>query len=140
MKNKMTGLIVGGLITVSALGLGFGATSVSSAAAKTEQAPAPSMMQNSQMSPDMMNSPEMQKQCGEMMISPEMQKNMKEMMSQPQMQTMMKKMMASDPEFKKMMSEIVNNADDENTDEEEQTPSNSKDVAPIDHNAHHLVK
>lgn len=38
MKSKMAGLIIGGLITVSALGVAFGANSISNAAAETEQA------------------------------------------------------------------------------------------------------
>jgi len=134
MKNKMTGWIIGGLITASALGMAFGVNSIGSAAAKTEQAAVSSgMMHNGQMSPDMMNSPEMQKECLNMMASPEMQKTMKGMMKQPQIQNAMKQMMASDPEFKQMMSDMVNDAGSTAV---EQAPSNEQ-PAPIDHNAHH---
>lgn len=136
MKSKMAGLIIGGLITVSVLGLAFGANSIGNAAAKTEQANMSSgMMQNGQMSSDMMNSPEMQKECQSMMASPEMQQTMKEMMKQPHMQDMMRQMMASDPEFKQMMSDMVNNT--EPAAKDEQTPSDGQNPAPIDHNAHH---
>lgn len=139
MKSKMTGWIVGGLITASALGMAFGVSSIGSAAAKTEQAAVSSgMMQNGQMSPDMMNSPEMQKECQNMMASPEMQKTMKDMMKQPQMQNMMKQMMASDPEFKQMMSDMVNNVDNGNVATGEQAPPTDQAPAAIDHNAHHM--
>jgi len=137
MKNKMTGWIIGGLITTSVLGMAFGFNSIGNAAAKTEQAAVSSGMQNGQMSPEMMNSPEMEKQCGEMMASPEMQQTMKDMMKQPQMQTMMKKIMASDPEFKQMMSDMVNSVADENTTNGEQVPPTDQLPATIDHNAHH---
>lgn len=138
MKNKMTGWIIGGLITTSVLGIAFGVNSIGSAAAKTEQAAVSSgMMQNGQMSQEMMNSPEMEKQCGEMMASPEMQQTMKDMMKQPQMQTMMKQMMVSDPEFKQMMSDMVNSANDENTATGGQVPPTDQAPAAIDHNAHH---
>lgn len=137
MKNKMTGWIIGGLITASALGVAFGINSIGSAAPKTEQAAVASgMMQNGQMNDDMMNSPEMQKECQTMMTSPEMQKTMKDMMQQPQMQNMMKQMMANDPAFKQMMSDMVNNAEKV----DEQTTPTAQAAAPIDHNAHHTNK
>lgn len=111
MKNKITGLIIGGLIAASSFGLAFSANSSSSAAAKPEQAMAASgMVHNGQMSADMINSPEMQKECQAMMASNEMQQTMKDMMKQPEMQNRMKQMMASDPDFKKMMFDIVNNS------------------------------
>lgn len=125
MKSKMAGLIIGGLITVLAFGVAFSANSIGSAAAKTDVSSG--MMQTGQMNPDMMNSPEMQKECQNMMASPEMQQAMKDMMKQPQMQNMMKQMMASDPAFKQMMSDIVNNNE----------PTITNEQAPIDHNAHH---
>lgn len=142
MKNKMRGWLVGGLITAAVFGVMFGFNSMGNAAEKTEMgATAPNMMmQNGQMSPEMMNSPEMQKQCGEMMTSPEMQKTMKEMMQQPKMQNIMKQMMASDPAFKQMMSDLVNNADNENTVSGEQASPTEQAPAPIDHNAHHAVQ
>jgi len=99
MKNKMTGWIIGGLITASVLGVTFGVSN----AAKAEEAPAtPNAMQHGQMNADMMNSADMQKKCGEMMASPEMQKNMKDMM---------KNMMANDPEMKQMMSNMSKSAE-----------------------------
>lgn len=137
MKNKMAGWIIGGLITAATLGVAWGANSIGSAAAKSEQATISSgMMQNGQMSTDMMNSPEMQQECQKMMASPEMQQTMRDMMKQPEMQNMMRKMMASDPAFKQTMSDMVNNADTAATNEQE--PSNSRES--IDHNAHHLSK
>jgi hypothetical protein len=140
MKNKMTGWMVGGFITVAVLGVAFGVNSIGNAAAKTEAAAPNMMMQNGHMSPDMMNSPEMQKQCGEMMTSPEMQKTMMEMMQQPPMQSMMKQMMASDPAFKQMMFDLVTSAADENTVSGEQAPSTAQVPASIDHNAHHKAQ
>ena len=99
MKNKMTGWIVGGLITASVLGVSYGVSN----AAKAEPAPTEqnTMMQHGQMGADMMNAKDMQKHCGEMMASPEMQKNMKDMM---------KKMMSSDPEMKQMMMDMMKSA------------------------------
>lgn len=138
MKNKMTGWIIGGLMTASALGMAFGVNSIGSAAVKSEQAAVSSgMMQNGQMSSEMMNSPEVEKQCGEMMASPEMQQTMKEMMKQPQMQAMMKQMLASDPEFKQMMVDLVNSTTDENTATGEQMPPTDQAPTAIDHKAHH---
>lgn len=99
MKNKMTGWIVGGLITASVLGVTYGVSN----AAKAEQAPTE---QNTMMQQGQMNSKDMQKQCGEMMASPEMQKNMKDMMKQ---------MMSSDPEMKQMMINMMKNAENKNT-------------------------
>lgn len=104
MKNKMTGWIVGGLITASVLGVTYGVSN----AAKAEQVPTEqnTMMQHGQMNSDMMNSKDMQKQCGEMMASPEMQKNMKDMMKQ---------MMSSDPEMKQMMIDMMKSTENKDT-------------------------
>jgi hypothetical protein len=104
MKNKMAGLIIGGLITASVLGVTYGVSN----AAKSEPVAAEqnTMMQHGQMNADMMNSKDMQKQCGEMMASPEMQKNMKDMM---------KEMMSNDPEMKQMMINMMKNAENKNT-------------------------
>ena len=104
MKNKMAGLIIGGLITASVLGVTYGVSN----AEKSEPVAAEqnTMMQHGQMNTDMMNSKDMQKQCGEMMASPEMQKNMKDMM---------KDMMSNDPEMKKMMINMMKNAENKNT-------------------------
>lgn len=95
MKNKMTGWIIGGLITASVLGVTFG---VSNAAKAEEGTATPNTMQHGQMNSDMMNSADMQTKCSEMMASPEMQKNMKDMM---------KNMMANDPEMKQMMTDMM---------------------------------
>lgn len=92
MNKKITGLVVGGVITLAAFGISFGVNATSSAAEKT----VPS--EHHAMQPDnmgtMMNSQEMQTNCHEMMKSPEMQKTMMEMMQQPEMQSMMKKMIS----------------------------------------------
>lgn len=127
MKNKMTSWLVGGLVTTAVFGAAFGVNSMGNAAAKPESAlTTPNMMmQNGQMNPEMMNSPELQKQCGEMMASPEMQK------------TMMKQMIASDPAFKQMLSDLINSADAENA-TGEQAPAVTQMPASIDHNAHHM--
>src|SRR5512138_1431516 len=102
MKKSMIGLFVGGLLTVTALGVAIN-TGIGSAAEKNAAQPPAmqGMMQNGQMGtmdPQMMNSPEMQKQCLDMLKNPDMQKGMKEMMKQPETQAMMKHMLASDPE------------------------------------------
>jgi hypothetical protein len=99
MKNKMAGLIIGGLITAAVLGATYGVSN----AAKSEPVVAE---QNTMMQQGQMNSKDMQKQCGEMMASPEMQKNMKDMMKQ---------MMSSDPEMKQMMINMMKNAENKNT-------------------------
>ncbi|SMD16147.1 hypothetical protein [Sporomusa malonica] len=139
MKNKLAGWIIGGLITVSALGLAFGANSLASAAANTEQAAAAAgmMMSNGQMGkmdPEMMNAPEMQKQCEDMMKSTDMQQAMKGMMQQPQMQNMMKQMLASDPAFKQMMVDMVSSSS------EQATQPQASESETIDHNAHHTAQ
>lgn len=139
MKNKLAGWIIGGLITASALGLVFGANSLASAAANTEQAAAPAGMmmpsvQMEKMGPEMMNSPEMQKQCEDMMKSTDMQQAMKGMMQQPQMQTMMKQMMASDPVFKQMMEDMVSSSS------EQVSQLQATESTNIDHNAHHAAQ
>ncbi|MDU2065079.1 MAG: hypothetical protein E6713_09555 [Sporomusaceae bacterium] len=141
MKNKMASWMIGGLITVSVLGVTFGINSIGNTAQKAEAGTEASMMmQSGAMSPDMMNSPDMQKQCGEMMASPEMQQTMKDMMKQPQMLTMMKQMMANDPEFKQMMSDLVNNATDEIKVDGTQASSTNQMPATMDHNAHHAAQ
>lgn len=137
IKNKMAGWIIGGLITAATLGVAFGSNSVGNAAAKTEQATmSAGMMQDGQMNPDMMNSPNMQKECQKMMASPEMQQTMKDMMKQPEMQNMMKQMMVSDPAFKQMMIDTINNSEAVTANDQEA----STGQAPIDHNAHHSSK
>ncbi len=129
MKNKMTGLVIGGLITLSALGLTLGVNSIGKAAENDKSVSPSMMMQNGQMetmNSEMMNSSEMQNQCTDMMSKPEMQKTMKEMMKQPQMQSMMKQLMSSDPEFKQLMSDIVKDVDNENSSANEQLPPTAK--------------
>ena len=87
------------------------------AAPKEEISTAAGMMQNEKMNQDMMQSAEMQKQCGEMMKDEDMQK-------------MMKTMMADDPSFKDMMKNMI---DDTKTE-----PTVSA-VSGQDHNAHHQI-
>lgn len=114
IKNKMAGWIIGGMITASALGITFGINSVGSAEVKAGQESAATGMMNGQMNSEMMNSSDMQKDCQKAMSSSEMQQAMKVMMKQPQMQTMMKQMLVSDPEFKQIMSDLINGPADGN--------------------------
>jgi len=102
MNKKLAMWVVGGLVTASAMGLGFNAT-VGSAAEKETVKPAvqgmmmPGENKMGAMDPnamgDMMKNGDMQKHCMEMMKSPEMQSMMKEMMKTPEMQSMMKDVM-----------------------------------------------
>lgn len=141
MKKRLTSWVIGGLITVSAMGLAFGSNIVT---ATEKNAVQPSsmhdMMKDGQMGgmDHQMNSPEMQKQCLDMMKNPEMQQAMKDMMKQPEMQSVMKKMLASDPEFRQIMSDLVNSIDP-NDQNSSSTPS-AGDLAPMpgmDHSGHH---
>ena len=101
MKKTLKMWVIGGLVTASAMGLGFNA--VGSAAEKEAVKPAMQgmMMQGENkmgaMDPnamgDMMKNGDMQKHCMEMMKSPEMQAMMKEMMKTPEMKSMMKEVM-----------------------------------------------
>ena len=142
MKKRMTGWIMGGVFAISAAGLLMG-TNVGSAAEKTVEKPPVmqgKMMENGQMgSMEMMNSPEMQKQCVDMMKSSDMQQTMKGMMKDPEMQATMKQMMASDPELRQIMRDLVNsvesNDQNDNSDPQSGTPANAPDT--VDHNAHH---
>ena len=142
MKNRMTGWIMGGVFAISAAGLLMG-TNVGSAAEKVADKPLVmqgKMMQNGKMdNMEMMNSPEMQKQCADMMKSSDMQKTMLGMMKQPEMQATMKQMLASDPEMRQIMRDLVNSVDsneqNDNLVPQSSTPANAPDAA--DHNAHH---
>jgi protein CpxP len=142
MKKGMTGWIMGGIFAISAVGLLMG-TNVGSAAAKNADKPPvmqDKMMQNGQMdNKEMMNSPEMQKECEDMMKGSDMQKNMKEMMKQPEMQAAMKQMLASDPELRQMMRDLVNSVDandqNDNPVPQSSTPATISDT--VNHNAHH---
>lgn len=111
--------IIGGIVTASAMGLGFNAT-VGSAAEKEVAKPAMQGMMmpgdnkmgtmDSNTMGDMMKNGDMQKHCMEMMKSPEMQAKMQEMMKNPEMQSMMKDMMKEmmkTPEMKSMMKEAI---------------------------------
>jgi hypothetical protein len=142
MKKRMTGWIMGGVFAISAAGLLMG-TNVGSAAEKIADKPPVmqgKMMQNGQMDKmEMMNSPELQKQCVDMMKSSDMQETMKGMMKQPEMQVTMKQMLASDPEMRQIMRDLVNSIDindqNDNPVPQSSTPSNAPDT--VDHNAHH---
>lgn len=97
MKNKFSKMISGGLAAATIMGVSLLGAPISSAAAQTDASTAMDnmpMSASSAMPADMMKSSDMQKQCTEMMKSADMQ-------------AMMKKMMAEDPEFKKMMTDLV---------------------------------
>ena len=161
MKNKVSGWIAGGLLTVAVLGVSLSNNAVASAAQvvpastsvqqekpinsdtkkaqetqkpccegapKEEIATAAGMMQNEKMNQDMMQSEEMQKQCGEMMKDKDMQGMMKQMMADTEMQKMMKQMLADDPSFKEMMKNMIDTTDTEAT----VSAANGQN-----HNAHH---
>jgi len=141
MKKKIAALVIGGLVTVSAIGFGYSAYA---AEKNAEQKPAMhNMMQDGKMGNmddkamgDMMKDAEMQKQCLEMMKSPEMQQGMKDMMKTPEMQVMMKQMLQSDPELHKIMLDLVNSVDmNEHSHDTVTTASNS--APATDHSAHH---
>lgn len=143
MKKKLAVLVVGGLVSASALGFGV-SPSIASAA---EKVPQPCTVQANQgammgtMDPkvmaEMMKTPEMQKQCIEMMKNPEMQKAMKDVMKTPEMQGVMKQMLQQDMSFHQMMSDLVNSVDmaseHSNTTPTEQAPGNTTDG----HSGHH---
>jgi hypothetical protein len=122
--KKVLPWVLGGMLTVSALGLGFIAATGYAAEKNSQQTKQNQMQQGmmqdgksmmGQMDPkimqnmmqEMMKNPEMMKLCMEMMQKPEMQAMMKEMMQKPEMQTMMKDMMQKDGQFHKMMSDLV---------------------------------
>lgn len=111
MKKSLMIWVLGGLITVSAVGLSFDANKVSAA----EQPKQSQMMQMNNMDPKsmatMMNSPEMQKQCVDAMKDPQMQKAMIGVMKQPEMQAAMKQMLQQDAGFHQMMLDLVNSVD-----------------------------
>ena len=107
MKNKFSKMISGGLAAATIVGVSLLGAPISSAAAQADAMGNMPMAASSAMPTDMVKSGDMQKQCTEMMKSADMQAMMKEKMKQPEMQAMMKKMMAEDPEFKKMMTELV---------------------------------
>lgn len=144
MKKSMTRWIIGGLLAVSAVGVTLN-TGIVNAGGKIigpQQPVVQGTTQNRQMGsmdPQMMNSPEMQKQCQDMMKDPEMQKGMKEMVKQPEMQDMMKQMLANDPEMRRTMSELIAAAEVGAQSVDQTSPDNASSSAPVteDHNAHH---
>ncbi|HBS58352.1 MAG TPA: hypothetical protein DEA44_03695 [Firmicutes bacterium] len=143
MKKRMTAWVVGGLLAVSALGVAFN-SGVGNAGGKITgpATPVKNMMQEGQrgeMDPQMMNSPESQKQCLDMMKNPEMQQGMKEMIKQPEMQAMMKQMLAGDPEMRRMMSDLLSAAESSSQAGDQTQPDGSSlsDPGTVDHNAHH---
>lgn len=136
MNKRMTGLIVGGFITVAALGAAVG-TGIGSAAEKNAAPPAATqgMMQKGSMGamdPKMMESPEMRQQCQDMMKNADMQKAMTDMMKQPEIQGIMRQMVASDPEFRQMMTSLVNSSGTEG-----QADIPAAGPEETDHKAHH---
>lgn len=115
MNKKKIIALVGVLAVVGAAGFGLGATTKGAAAPAKQP---PMMMQGNQMGnmdaktmADMMNSPQMQKQCVEYMKSPEMQQAMIGTMKQPEMQAAMKQMLQRDAGFHQMMLDLVNSVD-----------------------------
>ena len=112
MNNKLIAGVAVVLVAVAAFGFAFG-TSTGSAAEPAKRSPM--MMQPGQMDPkamaEMMNSPEMQKQCIEMMKNTDMQQAMMGMMKQPEMQAVMKQMLQKDAGFHQMMLDLVNSVD-----------------------------
>ena len=115
MNKKLAMWVIGGIVTASAMGLGFHAT----VSAAEKQAVSTAMHGNMVMQDenkmgtmdhnamgDMMKSGDMQKHCMEMMSSPEMQAKMQEMMKTPEMLSMMKEMMKT-PEMQSMMKEVM---------------------------------
>ncbi len=134
MKKRMATWVIGGLIAVSAVGLPFAGNIVNAAEKNTTQQSCTQdkMMKDGQMGTmdhQMMNSPEMQKQCLDMM---------KSMMKQPEMQAMMKQMLASDPELRKTMSDMVNAVAPDDQNANSASPSDAPAPMPgMDHNAHH---
>lgn len=144
MNKRVAVWVVGGLVTVSALGLGFN-TTIGRAA---EKAPQTQMMQTNPMGnmmgnmdpkamADMMKTPEMQKQCAEMMKNPEMQKAMKDMMKTPEMQGMMKQMLQQDMGFHQMMSDLVNSVDMNSDHSMSPASSGSQSPNQNEHGGHH---
>lgn len=144
MKKSMTRLIIGGLVAVSAVVVTLN-TGIVNAGGKIIGPQPPTVQgatQNRQMGsmdPQMMNSPEMQKQCQDMLKDPEMQKGMKEMLKQPEMQAMMKQMLADDPEMRRTMSDFIAAAEAGAQSGDQTSPDNGYPSAPAteDHNAHH---
>lgn len=116
MKKALKIWLVGGLVAVSALGAGL-ALAAEKPADQGKQGMM-QVMQSGQMDnidpkamADMMNTPEMQKQCVETMKNPEMQKAMMGIMKQPEMQAAMKQMLQQDAGFHQMMLDLVNSVD-----------------------------
>lgn len=114
MKKSFAMLIVGGLVTASALGLGF-TNAIAGAAEKEAAHPVMhSEHKMDAMSPesngmgDIMKSCEMHKECMEMMKNPEMHGKMQEMMKNPEMQAKMQEMMKN-PEMHGKMQEKMKN-------------------------------
>jgi len=115
MNKKLAMWVIGGIVTASAIGLGFNGAigsaaeknAVHTAAMHGNMASADKMsaMDHNAMG-DMMKNGDMQNHCMEMMNSPEMQAKMQEMMKSPEMQSMMKEMMKT-PEMQSMMKEVM---------------------------------
>ncbi|MHC1717534.1 MAG: hypothetical protein AB9883_02590 [Acidaminococcaceae bacterium] len=163
MKNKVSGWIAGGLLTVAVLGVSLSNNAVANAA---QGVPASmSMQQEKPINSDTKKAQETQKPCCEaaakeeiataggmmqkekmnqdMMKSEEMQKQCGEMMKDKDMQDMMKQMM-NDAEMQKMMKTMM--ADDpsfkdmmKNMIDDTKTEPTVSAVSGQDHNAHHQI-
>jgi protein CpxP len=142
MKTKMTAWMLGGVITMSAIGFGMNGN-ISAAEKVASQATAQmmpgdqvsSMPMDSQSMNDMMNSPERQQQCAEMLKNPEMQKNMIAMMKNPAMQTTMKQMLQNNPELLQMMKDLINSVE---TGGFTTAPTSDMSGMSMDQGAHHM--
>lgn len=114
--KKLLPLVLGGMITVGALGGGLMVSIGNAAENKQPQSQNQTcqtedkdgMMKHA----DMTNSDtDMIKQCSGGMQQPEMQNRMKEMMQQPEMQAAIKAMMQQDAQFHQMMLDLVNSVE-----------------------------
>jgi cytochrome bd-type quinol oxidase subunit 1 len=132
MKKRITALMLGGLVALSAFSY-----SAYAAEKKPEVKSAMHAGMMNGMAADgkdmetMMQDPEMQKKCIDMMKSPEMQAAMSSMLKTPEMQGIMKQMMQNDGELHTVMQDLVNSID-MNEHSSMQPPANS-----MNHSAHH---
>jgi hypothetical protein len=145
MKTNMTAWILGGLITVSAIG--FEMSSNVSAAEKVVSPSGTQMMSGNQMGSmsmdaksmnDMMNSPDMQKQCVEMLKNPAMQKNMIAMLKTPEMQTTMQQMLQNNPDLLQMMKDLINSVEIGGATTAPASDMSDMPGMSMDHSTHHM--
>jgi len=126
MNISVKAWLLGGMITAAVIG--FGMNENVSAAEQAVPSPGTQMMQ----------SPDMQKQCTEMMKNPEMQKNMLQMMQTPEMQRTMKQMLQNNPDMLQMMKNLISSVDTSVTLSDPTATSTDMSGMPMDHNTHHM--